>query len=472
MPILGGTGNASEYAYRSYLIYLPDPFDWPDVTNAIPGVEYRSGYAKITGIKTLLPLKVSTDSFYSLTGNVFDNRQTVRFDNNDINQASFDEYTDPNTRFKPGLGDGIVSEYIVNNISINLSKTPSNTTLIGFNSPYTVNVAVGRSVQDWNVTTRTIDSIPNSFSFTSIASTSTSTNCQSNSITLSGLESGFLFESQIISGIGTIYVNNISRGTSTNVSNNDIIRLETISSNLFNTTTSLSYRVGTYTTNWNVKTEIENLNITIPSFTNQTNIEINTTYTSNQVTISGFSQNSSLLAMVSNSNSAYEVERNGVVIKSFEESSISVTNGDKIRLRLTSSNNYSTTNSTTLTIGSTNVTWSLTTINLPPPTTVPFTISSSSPFINQIIFTKQSGDGLNTLTFGSNTGVNPTEIVNYDLYLNAIYQITFSSGEVRINSNNQIALNDSGGDLDYDDLIITSGIGTFYISESIINFKL
>jgi hypothetical protein len=468
MPILGGTGNASEYAYRSYLIYVPDPFDWPDVTNAIPGVEYRSGYAKITGIKTLLPLKVSSDSLYSLTGNVFDNRQTVRFDNNDINQASFDEYTDPNTRFKPGLGDNVVSEYIGNNTSINLSKTASNTTLIGFNNSYQVIVAVGRSVQDWNVTTRPIDTIPNSFSFTSIASTSTSTNCQSNNITLSGLESGFLFESQITSGIGTIYVNNISRGTSANVSNNDIIRLDTTSSSNFDTTTSLSYRVGTYTTTWSVKTEIENLNVTIPSFTNQTNVEINTLYTSNQVTLSGFSKNSSLLASVSNINSAYEVERNGLIIKSFDASPIQVTNGDKIRLRLSSSNNYITEVSTTLTIGNSNATWSLTTINLPPPTTVPFTVSSSSPFTNQIIFTKQTGDGLNTLTFGSNS----TGVVNYNIYLNAIYQITFSSGDVRINSNTQIALNDAGGDLDYDDLIISCGIGTFYTSESSINFRL
>jgi hypothetical protein len=468
MPILGGTGNASEYAYRSYLIYVPDPFDWPDVTNAIPGVEYRSGYAKITGIKTLLPLKVSSDSLYSLTGNVFDNRQTVRFDNNDINQASFDEYTDPNTRFKPGLGDNVVSEYIGNNTSINLSKTASNTTLIGFNNSYQVIVAVGRSVQDWNVTTRPIDTIPNSFSFTSIASTSTSTNCQSNNITLSGLESGFLFESQITSGIGTIYVNNISRGTSANVSNNDIIRLDTTSSSNFDTTTSLSYRVGTYTTTWSVKTEIENLNVTIPSFTSQTNVEINTLYTSNQVTLSGFSKNSSLLASVSNINSAYEVERNGLIIKSFDASPIQVTNGDKIRLRLSSSNNYITSVSTTLTIGNSNATWSLTTINLPPPTTVPFTVSSSSPFTNQIIFTKQTGDGLNTLTFGSNS----TGVVNYNIYLNAIYQITFSSGDVRINSNTQIALNDAGGDLDYDDLIISCGIGTFYTSESSINFRL
>jgi hypothetical protein len=468
MPILGGTGNASEYAYRSYLIYIPDPFDWPDVINATPGVEYRSGYAKITGIKTLLPLKVSSDSSYSLIGNVFDNRQTVRFDNNDINQASFDEYTDPYTRFKPGLGDNVVSEYIENNTSINLSKTASNTTLVGFNSPYQVIVAVGRSVQDWNVSTRPIDTIPNSFSFTSIASTSTSTNCQSNNITLSGLESGFLFESQITSGIGTIYVNNISRGTSVNVSNNDIIRLDTTSSNNFDTTTSLSYRVGTYTTTWNVKTEIENLNITIPSFTSQTNVEINTVYTSNQVTISGFSQNSSLLASVSNINSAYEVERNGVIIKSFDASAIQVTNGDKIRLRLSSSNNYITSVSTTLTIGNSTATWSLTTINLPPPTTVPFTVSSSSPFINQIIFTKQTGDGLNILTFGSNS----TGVVNYNIYLNANYQLSSSSGDVRINSNTQIALNDAGGDLDYDDLIISCGIGTFYASGTSINFRL
>ena len=468
MPILGGTGNASEYAYRSYLIYIPDPFDWPDVINATPGVEYRSGYAKITGIKTLLPLKVSSDTLYSLIGNVFDNRQTVRFDNNDINQASFDEYTDPNTRFKPGLGDNVVSEYIGNNTSINLSKTASNTTLIGFNNSYQVIVAVGRSVQDWNVTTRPIDTIPNSFSFTSIASTSTSTNCQSNNITLSGLESGFLFESQITSGIGTIYVNNISRGTSANVSNNDIIRLDTTSSSNFDTTTSLSYRVGTYTTTWSVKTEIENLNVTIPSFTSQTNVEINTLYTSNQVTLSGFSKNSSLLASVSNINSAYEVERNGLIIKSFDASPIQVTNGDKIRLRLSSSNNYITEVSTTLTIGNSNATWSLTTINLPPPTTVPFTVSSSSPFTNQIIFTKQTGDGLNTLTFGSNS----TGVVNYNIYLNAIYQITFSSGDVRINSNTQIALNDAGGDLDYDDLIISCGIGTFYASESSINFRI
>lgn len=471
MPILGGTGNASEYAYRSYLVEYPNPFDWPDVLDATPGSEYRSGYAKITGIKTLIPLKISADSFYSLVGNVFDNNQTVRFDNNDINQASFDEYNDPNTRFKPGLGDNVISEYIGNNTSIILSKTPSNTTLVGFNSPYKVNVAVGTSVQDWNVITRPIDSTPNPFSFTSIASTSTSTNTQSNSVTLSGVESGFLFDSQIISGVGTIYVNSTSRGISANVSNNDVIRLETTSSNLFDTTISLSYRVGTYTTTWNVKTEIENLNITIPGFTNQTNVEINTVYISNQITLSGFSQNSSLIAEISNLNSAYEVERNGAIIKSFEESSISVTNGDKIRLRMISSNNYNTSVSTTLTIGNSSQTWSLTTISPPPPTTVSFTISRSSPFNNQIIFTKQSGDGLTTLTFG----VIPdgtTQTINYDIYLNAIYKLSFNSGIVQINSSNQIALNDAGGDLDFDDLIVTSDLGLFYESEGSINFKL
>ena len=51
MPILGGYGNASEYAYRGFIVELPDPFDWVDLYDVDPGQEYRAGYAKITGIK-------------------------------------------------------------------------------------------------------------------------------------------------------------------------------------------------------------------------------------------------------------------------------------------------------------------------------------------------------------------------------------------------------------------------------------
>ncbi len=471
MPILGATGNASEYAYRSFLIDLPDPFDWVDITNATPNIEYRSGYAKITGIKSPLPLRVSSDSSYSLIGNVFDNGQTVTFDNNDINQASFDEFTDPNSRFKPGLGLDVIAEYIPNNTSINLSKTPIVTSIIGFSNPYEVIVGVGKTVQDWIVTTKPIDDSPTPFTFTPITLAETNTTYQTNNITLSGLESGYSFNSQIISGIGTLYVNNIPRGNSFDVKNNDIIFLRAQSSNFFEFSNSLLFRVGTYTTSWTITTEIENLNITFtPSdFVDQTDLQLNTNYTSNQITLSNLSKNSFLPVTLSNGN--YEVERNSSIIKTFDASPIEVTNNDKIRLRMMTSNNYSTSTLTTLKIGNTSANWSLTTADPPPPLTVNFTLTRSSQFDNQIIFTKQSGDGPNTFTFGTIID-GSTVIVTYGIYLNATYLMTSASGTVQINSSNQIALNDSAGDTDFNDLIVTSSLGTFYSEGSSIYYKL
>jgi len=87
--------------------------DWIDLYNVESGNEYRSGYAKITGIKSPLPLRVSIGSSFSLVYNVFDNGQTVTFDNDDTTQSSFDEYTNPNNRFQPGLGFNITNEFII-----------------------------------------------------------------------------------------------------------------------------------------------------------------------------------------------------------------------------------------------------------------------------------------------------------------------------------------------------------------------
>jgi hypothetical protein len=182
MPILGGTGSASEYAYRSYLVDYPDPFDWPDQLNVDPGKVYASGYTRITGIKSKLKLKVSVGSSYSLYDDVFDNGQTVSFDST---QASFDSFSNPNERFKPGFGlDNSAYELIGNNQSVNLSVNTPRVVTTDFSKTYTTNVSIGKSVQDWIVTTRAFDGTPNSFSFTSIGSTTTLTTVESNQITI------------------------------------------------------------------------------------------------------------------------------------------------------------------------------------------------------------------------------------------------------------------------------------------------
>jgi hypothetical protein len=343
MPILGGFGNASGYAYRAFIADMPKSYNWTDLYDVDPGVEYRSGYAKISGLKSPLPVRVSAGTSFSIISNVFDNRQTVTFDNNVLREASFDEYSDPNNRFQPGLGNTAVSAFIDNDASINLSLNTVKNSKTDLSKTYTTLVSVGKSTQDWIVRTRPIDETPNSFTFSGITTT-TNTFTESNQIVLSGLEPGFSFTAEITSGIGTITVNNIDRGSSYNVSNGDAIKLKTKSSNLFDTNTNVVLQVGTYSTTWNVKTEQENLDITFnpTDFTNIGSADLSTVYSSNQITLSGFSLNSDLPITLSNSNTKYEIERSGSIIKSFDASPIEVVNNDKIKLRLTSASFYST----------------------------------------------------------------------------------------------------------------------------------
>lgn len=393
MPILGGTGNASEYAYRPPISEIPDFFDWVDVSNAIPGETYYAGYAKITGIKNPLRISITPGYSYSIISNVFDNGQTVTFDNDRTFEASFDEFSDPNFRFTTSSGK------VENNQSVNIKLTTNLTPALpktsfdanrfvfndfnprfssiyepvdpfsgDFNTVYRPIVSVGKTTQDWIVSTETLDETPNSFSFINLLNQTTSTISTSNYVTITGLNVYYKFNADIIEGSSSgIIVDEKVSLASTQVHNGSIIKLETISSTNFNTPKDVAVKVGTFSTTWNVKTEVENLNVTFtPSDFNDLNfVQLNTTYESNQITISGFSLNSTLPVTLSNENSSYEVERGGTVIKNFTDSPIEVTNNDKIRLRLTSSSSYSTSVTTTIQIGNTSADWKVTTRNAP-----------------------------------------------------------------------------------------------------------
>lgn len=378
MPILGGTGSASEYAYRSYLVDYPDPFDWPDQLNVDPGKIYAAGYAKITGIKTKLKLRVSVGSSYSLYENVFDNNQTVTFDST---KAFFDSSSNPNERFKPGLGlNNPAYELIGNNQSVNLSVNTPRVVTTDFSKTYTTNVSIGNSVQDWIVRTRAFDGTPNSFSFTSIGSTTVSTQVFSNTITLAGIETGFGVGVGLTasSAPGTALINGTPYPLNTfeffpntipRVINGDTIQLRTTSPNSFNTNKTLTLRVGTFSTTWSVTTEQENLNILFSSdFTDQSNLNLSTDTDSNQITLTGFSFGSFLPVTLSNTSASYEIERGAAIVKNFTDPAANVTNNDKIKVRLPSSASYSTTVSTTVSVGNSSADWNLTTRSAPPVT--------------------------------------------------------------------------------------------------------
>lgn len=398
MPILGGTGNASEYAYRSFISELPDPFDWPDVFNAVPGTTYYSGYAKITGIKKSLRLTITPGYSYSITSNVFDNGQTVTFDSNRTFEASFDEYSDPNLRFTSSTGR------VKNNQSIILKVTPTVTPALpktsfdatrfrfndfnprfdsinepvdafagDFNTVYRPIVSVGKSTQDWIVQTKTLDQTPNSFSFVNVTNQQTSSISTSNYVVITGLEPYYKFNADIIEGtFSGIVVDEKVALASTQVYNGNLIKLQTTTSSDFDTAKNIQVRVGTFTTSWTATTETENLNITFAptDFPDQTNIQLSTNTDSDPITLTGFSLNSSLPVTLSDANTKYEIERSASIVKSFDADPIEVINNDKIRLRLTSSASYSTAVTTTMTIGNTSADWSITTRSAPPPPVV------------------------------------------------------------------------------------------------------
>ena len=470
MPILGGYGNASEYAYRGFIVDTPNPFDWVDLYNVDPGQEYRSGYAKITGIKSPLPLRVSIGSSFSLDYNTFDNNQTVTFDNNDLIQSSFDVYSDPNNRFKPGLGFDIVNALVGNNESINLAINIPNILKTDFSTTYTTIVSVGRSDQDWIVQTRGVDNTPDDFNFLDIETT-TSTLVESDEITISGLESGYSFNSNITSNSGNIIVNDVNRGKSFNISNDDRIKLSFTTPSTFDFPTDIIIELGTYSETWIVTTEVENLNVifTPTDFINQSNLQLNTKYNSNQIAISGLSLNSDLPVTLSNSNASYEVERSGSVVKSFTDSPIEVVNNDKIRLRLESSGSYSTPVSTNMIIGNTSADWVLTTRDAPPPQpiNVTFTITRDSPFNNEIVFRLQSGNvnSPSNLTFGPDSRVF-TEVI----YPGSTYILQSTTGSLRIESG--ILEMEDGVDNDWDDLRVSANNGSFSLVNQIFYYSI
>jgi hypothetical protein len=258
----------------------------------------------------------------------------------------------------------------------------------------------------------------------------------------------------------------VNREKSFSVSNNDKIKLSFTTPEDFNFLTDITLKLGTYSETWRVTTEIENLNVifTPEDFTNESNLQLNTDYNSNQMTISELNLNSNLPVVLSNSNVSYEVERNGSIVKRFVDSPIGIVNNDKIRLRLKSSNLYNTSVSTTMKIGNTSTDWILTTRSAPP-INITFTVTRSSPFDNQIVFELQSGTGTSILTFGSDN-----RVFTETLYQGSTYILQSTTGSLRITSG--ILELEDGIDNDWDDLRVSASSGSFSSVDGIFYYSI
>ena len=246
---------------------------------------------------------------------------------------------------------------------------------------------VGDTRTTWNVTTKAINRnitfTPTDF--TDDLNVNIDTFVTSNEITLSGIDTNISLP---------VTTNNadykLRRGSTTikdfnqpavNVVNGDIISLRAKSSPSYVTETTSSLIVGNTSADWKLRTISEPVIAFTPSdFTDVSNANINQTYTSNQITITGL--NSVLSNIPTISGGEYRVTRSGSVVKNYTASDISLQNNDVIQLRTTASSSYKTSKDVTFSISGASINWRITTQPSPPVFSPSFYSNVSNATIN------------------------------------------------------------------------------------------
>ena len=213
-------------------------------------------------------------------------------------------------------------------------------------------LTIGGVSDTFSVTTKACtDTTPDTFTFTDQTDVELSTVTTSNQITVSGICAS---ASISISG-GTYSINGGGyTGSSGTVSNGDTVTVRQTSSSSYSTTTNAELTIGGVSDTFSVTTKA--CTDSTPdafTFTDQTDVELSTVTTSNQVTVSGIC----LSASISITGGTYSVNGGG-----YTASSGTVNNGDTVTVRQTSSSSYSTTTNAILTIGGVSDTYSVKTI--------------------------------------------------------------------------------------------------------------
>ena len=235
-----------------------------------------------------------------------------------------------------------------------------------------------------------VDSTPNAFSFTPVLNASLNSTNTSNTITIAGLGDG---DTATVSLSGTAgskqYSKNGGSYTSSSgtAQNGDTFAVRGTASGSYSSTVTVILTVGGVSGTYSISTQGVPADTTPDAFnfTDQSNLNLNTLIYSNTVTISGINQTVS----VSATNGAQFSINGGSYVTSG-----SISNGQTLRIRLTSSGSYDTTTSTTVTVGGTSDIWSITTrsaVVASPPTALTLTQTTNTAASSQTVTATASG---------------------------------------------------------------------------------
>lgn len=192
------------------------------------------------------------------------------------------------------------------------------------------------------------------FTFTDISNAALSTLTAASALTISGIPAGCPGE-VAVSGQGSpqISINGGTWGTMGSISNGQTLAVRLTSSPSFSTAHTATISIGATEDSWSVTTFAADTTPNAFSFSDQTNAALSTLMTSNSITISGI--NTTTPVSVTGTGAQISINGGGWV------TSGTITNGQTLTVRLTSSASFNTAMTATVNVGGVTDGWSVTT---------------------------------------------------------------------------------------------------------------
>ena len=345
----------------------PDQFNFIDQTNVARDTLITSNAITVNGINAAANI--------SITGGEYS-----------INRGS---YTSANGTVNNG-----------NIVTVQLQSSPNYSTMT------TATLTIGGVSDVFNVTTLTkLDTDPNPFYFIDRTNVQINTEIISNTIIVSGINA----EVDISVTDGQYSINDGPyTGLDGKVNNGDKVTVQLTSSSSYLTEVSATLVISGISDIWNVKTR----SIITPDqfiFIDQVNVPMNTTLTSNAITVSGLGEEADIGII----GGEYKINSGP-----YTSSIAKAKNNDTVTVRQTSANGYSTTTHATLTIGGVSDTFSVTTVAAPDSIPAQFTFTDQANVPTNTVITSNIivVSGINTTTNISITG--GTYSINGNAYTN------------------------------------------------------
>ena len=247
------------------------------------------------------------------------------------------------------INQGIGAISPIGNGSITLNPGPTTETTYTL----TVQGPTGQLTSQVTVEMDVPDSDPDLFTFDSITDAETSTVYTSNQVTITGLETSVTLQAS--NGASTSKNGGGFSTSNKTINNGDTVRVRMTSSANYSTLKTSTVQIGSASAAFNITTKSEPAQIPNAfDFNDVTDAGLNTTITSNQVTITGITQ----AVPVSAPTNGFESSVNG---GTFSTAAKTITNGQTLRLRYQTSGNTGETATTYITVGGgASVDWNVT----------------------------------------------------------------------------------------------------------------